>query len=127
MNSVVLDASALLALVFDEPGAEEVARHLPGSCMSAVNFAEVVSRAVERRMTLEEISAGLPRLPFEVVAFDAEAAYLTASLRPQTRSLGLSLGDRACLALGMKLGIPVVTGDRRWAEAGLDLEVIAIR
>ena len=127
MNSVVLDASALLALVFDEPGAKKVGQHLPQSRISTVNLSEVAAKATERGMSLEAITAALDPLPFAVIPFDAEAAYLTASLRPQTRALGLSLGDRACLATGIKLGMPVMTADRQWAKADLDIEVIVVR
>jgi PIN domain nuclease of toxin-antitoxin system len=127
VNSVVLDASALLALVFDEPGAEKVGPTLQQARISAVNLSEVVAKATERGMSLETITAALDRLPFDVMDFDAEAAYLAASLRPQTRALGLSLGDRACLALGMHMKMPVMTTDRKWAKASLDLEVIVLR
>jgi ribonuclease VapC len=125
VSSVVLDASALLALVFNEAGADEVAHHIPGSRISAVNLAEVVAKAAQRDMTIEAVNAGLRPLPIEVADFDQDAAYLTASLRPRT--FGLSLGDRACLAPGLKLGVPVLTADRKWLQAELDIKIVAIR
>ena len=127
MSNAVLDASALLALLFQETGGEKVLKHLPESLLSAVNLAEVLAKAVERGMTLEEANELLAEFPCEIVPFDREAASLTAALRVPTRSAGLSFGDRACLALGMKTGLPVVTADRQWDQCGLKVRIIQIR
>ena len=106
-------ASALLALLYQEPGSEAVRDHLPGSSLSAVNLSEVVTKSVDMGMTLEEANLALSGFPYEVVAFDTEYASVAASLRAATRVFGLSLGDRACLALGLTSGLPVLTADRK--------------
>jgi PIN domain nuclease of toxin-antitoxin system len=94
--------------------------------MSAVNLAEVVSKAVDFGGTLESISGSLAPLPLQLVPFAPEDSMIAASLRAATRSRGLSLGDRACLALGLKLGSPVLTTEGRWREldVGVVIEVI---
>ena len=127
MSRAVLDASALLALLFQEPGGEKMLKYLPDSLLSAVNLSEVLSKAIERGMTLDEASAILAEFPFEVVPFDGDAAARTAALREPTRSVGLSLGDRACLALGMIIGLPVVTADRHWDQCSLDVKTVQVR
>lgn len=127
MNRAVLDASALLALLFKEPGGEKVVARLPGSMLSAVNLSEVVAKAVDLGMTLEESRTVTAGLPCRVVPFDGEQAYLAGALRPATRTFGFSLGDRACLALGLKSGCPVVTADRRWGECDVGVEIIHVR
>jgi ribonuclease VapC len=123
----VLDASALLAVLLEERGAEIVERHLPSAMMSAVNLSEVVASAIERGLQLENVILGLTRLSLEIVGFDTEQAYIAASFRPVTRSLGLSLGDRACLALGFLKKLPVLTADRDWAKADVGVTVEIIR
>lgn len=95
--------------------------------ISTVNLSEVVATAVERGLMLESVMPGLTRLSLEVIPFDAEQAYLAASLRPATRKLRLSLGDRACLALGLKKGLPVLTADKLWATADVGVQVEVIR
>ena len=127
MSRSILDASALLALLFREAGGEAVVEHLSGSLLSAVNFSEVLCKTIEHGMIPEEASQVLAEFPCEIVAFDRESASMNAALRVATRSRGLSHGDRACLALGLKTGLPVVTADRQWGECGLDVRVILIR
>jgi ribonuclease VapC len=127
VNSVVLDASAILALMYREPGGEAVPEYLPGSLLSAVNLSEVVTKSVDAGMTLEEANMALSGFPFEIMPFDAEQAFVAASLRPATRPHGLSLGDRACLALGLKTGLPVVTAERKWEACDVGIKIIRIR
>ena len=127
VSRAVLDSSALLALLFQEPGGQKVAGHLPDSLLSAVNLSEVVTKTVDTGMTLEEARLVVAGLPCEIVPFDGEQAFLAAALRGATRSLGLSLGDRACLALGLKTGHPVVTADRLWDQCDVGVQVIRIR
>jgi PIN domain nuclease of toxin-antitoxin system len=127
MANVLLDASAVLARVFREPGAERVADSLPGASVSAVNFAEVVGKLIDLGAPVEAAAAvgrdlGLTILPFEEV--DAVEAGI---MRATTRALGLSLGDRACLALARRLQMPVLTADRAWADLDLGVEVVLIR
>lgn len=127
MNRVVLDASALLALLNAEPGAEEVERAIPGAAISAVNLSEVVAKLAENGMPVEAILQVLGDIELEIHAFDAAPAYETGFLRVQTRGLGLSLGDRACVALGKYLGVPVLTADKNWKDLDVGVEVRLIR
>lgn len=120
-DPVVLDASALLALIQNEPGRDEVVRHLRGALLGTVNLAEVLSKLCERGVPLEQAVARLAPLPLQVVPFDIPLAHAAAALRPLTRSAGLSLGDRACLALGLAVGGEVLTTDGDWD--GLDVGV----
>ena len=127
VSRVVLDASALMAVLLEEAGADKVEPHLMTAMISAVNVSEVAASAVERGLQLESVISGLSRLSMEIVAFDAEQAYIAASFRPVTRSLGLSLGDRTCLALGFLKKLPVLTADRNWARADCGVSVELIR
>jgi ribonuclease VapC len=122
---VVLDASALMAFLRREPGAERVERSLDESMISAVNWSEVLAKAADYGADLDETRRVLEPLPVVVVPFAAEDATLAAALRTETRSHGLSLGDRSCLALGRRLGLPVLTSERKWpAIDGVKVEVI---
>jgi PIN domain nuclease of toxin-antitoxin system len=127
VSRVVLDASALLVLLGAERGAEVVAGALPGAVISAVNLSEVVAKLTDRGMPDREIRRALDGLGLEVQAFDREQAYLAGQLPAGTRSTGLSLGDRACLALGQRLGAPVLTADRQWETVRLGVDVQVIR
>ncbi|HEV2068644.1 MAG TPA: type II toxin-antitoxin system VapC family toxin [Acidimicrobiales bacterium] len=115
----VLDASALLALLFDEPGGEMVERGLTASVISAVNLSEVMHKSLERGVGVESLRDDLEALGVDVLVFDGDAAEEAANLRAGTRAAGLSLGDRACLALARQLDLPAVTADRTWE--GLEL------
>jgi PIN domain nuclease of toxin-antitoxin system len=112
----VLDASALLALLQNEPGAEVAARRLSHCVMSAVNLSEVVAKLADHGVPEGDLRAALDGLDLEVRDFNAEAAYAAGELRRATRKDGLSFGDRACLALAMQLGAVAVTADRAWAK-----------
>lgn len=128
MARTVLDASALLALLNDEPGADMAAEALDGEpVMSAVNLSEVVAKLVDAGIEAGEVRSLLDGLQIEVVAFDEESAFEAGSLRPSTRRAGLSFGDRACLALGARLAAPVLTADRGWRGLGLPVEVVVVR
>jgi PIN domain nuclease of toxin-antitoxin system len=127
VDEVVLDASALLALLNDEPGSDRVERALPGAVMSAVNLSEVASKLADVKIPGPEIETTLMGFGLEIVPFDAPQALAAGLLRDQTRALGLSLGDRACLALGISRSLPVLTTDRSWTELELGVEVQAIR
>jgi ribonuclease VapC len=115
----VLDASALLAFLRNEPGAEEVSAVLTRSCISAVNLAETISKMVEYGKLLEDVSYQIERLRITVVPFDGEQAKLVASLWKATRVVGLSLGDRACQSLGLKTRLPVLTAERAWTKVNV--------
>lgn len=125
MADVVLDASAVLALLQNEPGSDQVWRHLPGARLSAVNAAEVVAKLVDGGSAAEEAGELLDRLGADILPFDATDVVPSADVRRDNR--GLSLGDRACLALALRLALPAVTADRAWADVGSDVEVQLIR
>ncbi len=127
MSEVVLDASALLALLNKEPGHEEIARIISRVAISAVNLSEVAAKLAESGMPGEAIRDALEGLALEAHNFGRELAFQTGLLRPLTRSRGLSLGDRACLALGQQLNLPVLTTDRAWEGLDLGLEVRLVR
>jgi ribonuclease VapC len=127
VNSVVLDSSALLAVLLEEPGAGKVVPYLEAAALSAVNISEVAAKGVERGLMLEGIIGGLSRLRLEIVAFDTEQAYLAASMRPTTRQFGLSLGDRACLSLALSRNVPAVTADKAWEACNVGVKIIRIR
>lgn len=130
MSEAVLDASAMLALMLAEPGSDTVAAVLPGALMSTVNVAEVVSKIVERdALAHGKAYRAIQDLGIEMVPFDGDQALVCGTLRGVTREAGLSLGDRACLALGKSRNLPVLTADRAWskiAEAA-QVQVIVIR
>lgn len=126
MSSCVLDASAVLALLHKEPGADSVAEKLPNAVISTVNLAEVVTKLVDAGMPLDEARNAVDTLGLRYLSFEASTAFQVAGLRRHTRSLGLSLGDRACLATGAEQNMPVVTAERSWSNltAGVDVELI---
>jgi len=123
VSEIVLDASALLALLNREPGHEEVARTIPQAVVSTVNLSEVVAKLVESDIPGEAIHEALDGLALEIHAFERNLAYEAGLLRTATRSRGLSLGDRACLALGRRLNLPVLTTDRAWEGLEVGVEV----
>jgi ribonuclease VapC len=128
MTEAVLDASALLALLLAEPGAERVRAVLADAAISAVNFSEVVGHYARNGVGEAQVRQVLDPLPLERVPFDADLAYAAGLLLPATRPAGLSFGDRACLVLARRLGSRAITADRAWpsiaAAAGVDVELI---
>lgn len=124
MSKAVLDASALLALINQEPGSELVAEYIEnGAVMSTVNLSEVVAKLSDAGMPEEAIHEALDSLGLTVVDFDSAYAYKVGLLRPTTKHAGLSLGDRACLVLAQQLGLPAVTTDRVWEGLSLCIKV----
>jgi len=123
---IVIDASALLALLNSEPGADKVARAIPGAAISALNLSEVVGKLCSAGLPEKSIRQALLGLGLEVVPFDEEQAYEAGMLRTATDGAGLSLGDRGCLGLARKLGLPALTADRSWLKllAGITVRVI---
>ncbi len=124
---IALDASALLAFLFREPGHDVVAAVLDESCISTVNLAEVLSRFACDGHDPREVWTQIAESPVELVPFLAEDAALAAALVPATRSLGLSLGDRACLALAATRKIPAYTADGAWLSLDTGIRVKTIR
>ncbi|MEQ1605325.1 MAG: type II toxin-antitoxin system VapC family toxin [Pyrinomonadaceae bacterium] len=122
MSKWVLDSSAVLAVIFGEPGHEIVKSRFSVSSISAINAAEVLSTLADRGQVTDDDIADFTRLRLKVVDFDFEQAEKVAVLRPLTRHLGLSLGDRSCLALAILEGATAVTADRAWK----DLDVCSI-
>ena len=125
--SVVLDASALLAYLQDEPGGERVRAVLPQAVMSAVNWTEVIGKAREEGVDTQGLREDLATLGLAFEPFSVVQAEIAGKLKERTRRFGLSLGDRACLALGSDWGEPVYTADRAWLRLEVDVDVEAIR
>lgn len=123
----VLDASALLALLHSEPGAEIVEQALERAAMSTVNWSEVYQRWLARGVDVTDLRADIETLGIEIVPFVVEDAEQAAALWSLTRQRGLSLADRACLGLARRLGLPVLTADRAWLDLDLGIAVQAIR
>lgn len=120
MTESVLDSSALLAVILNEQGRGRVQAALEaGSSMSVVNLSEVVARLADDGKSRAEIDSILSEFEITYYPFDERAAALTGLLRPLTRAAGLSLGDRACIALAIELQAPVLTGDRAWSRLDL--------
>ncbi len=129
MARSLLDASALLALIQSEQGAEAVSNALSlGAAMSAVNVEEVAARLHHQGWSERDVAFSLGVLGIEFLPFNAETALASGALRPATASAGLGLGDRACLATAAAQGLPVLTADRAWLELEqLGVEVRTIR
>ena len=124
---IALDASALLAFLFREPGHQQVAMAMADACISTVNLAETLGRFARDGHDPDPIARRLSESALESVPFSSNQAALCAALLPRTRDLGLSLGDRACLALAMERRIPAMTADREWAALEPDISVTFIR
>lgn len=128
MSRTVLDASALLALLNQEPGAEKLTPELLGTAaISTVNLAEVHSKLVARGLPTDDAWEATMTPVSEAVPFTSEHARLAGDLVPKTRALGLSLGDRACLALGQALKLPVYTADKSWKKLKVGVRIHVIR
>jgi len=125
--TVVLDASALLAYLQDEPGGDRVDGVLAEAVMSSVNWAEVVQKSIAAGVEVDGMLDDFQALGLVVEPFTPEDGEIAGRLWTQTRQAGLSLGDRACLSLGQRLGVPVLTGDRAWATLALSLDIQVIR
>ncbi|WP_420594608.1 type II toxin-antitoxin system VapC family toxin [Deinococcus sp.] len=126
-DAVVLDTSAVIAYLLDEPGAARVATVMAGSLLSSVNLCEIVSKFAERGEDAARVQADVLALGLEVVDFSPPQALIAAALRPQTRHLGLSLGDRACLALALEHGAIVLTADKPWQNLPAPYQIEVIR
>jgi len=127
MNEYVLDASALLALLQNEQGAEFVQNLLPNSVISSVNFSETVSRLTRYGMPETEIRDMLELLGLEIIPFFTDQAYQSGFLTSSTKSFGLSFGDRACLALAQQLNRIALTSDNAWKSLNPGIQIELIR
>jgi ribonuclease VapC len=125
---IVLDASAVLALVHDEPGADLVEQELPGSALSAVNLAEVVGKLLDAGVQPRPLRALLTAAGVQIISFTQADAELAGALRTVDGGRALSLGDRCCLALALRERSTVVlTADRAWAALDLPLSIRLVR
>lgn len=125
---VILDASALITLLSEEKGNETVASVLPKSVMSSVNIAEVAKFLMEKQgLNKEEVSNIIQSLIETIIPFDTQLALISADIVRDTKSLGLSLGDRACLALAISTGYTVYSSDRIWSKLDLGCKIVLIR
>jgi len=124
-DGVVLDASAILALLQEEPGADEVESLLDGALMSSVNLSEVIQKGEQHDVNTEGLEYDLEALGIEFRDFDVAAARPTAEL--WAKGSGLSLADRACLSLAVSKQIPAVTADSRWTAVEVKVPVRVVR
>ncbi|MBE9197723.1 type II toxin-antitoxin system VapC family toxin [Nodularia sp. LEGE 06071] len=123
MSEVVMDASAVLALLNQETGSEEISQFIGNAAISAVHLSEVIAKLAEAGIPAEDIRQILGNLNLEVIPFNEEQALKAGMMRPATKSIGLSFGDRACLALGIFLNQPVLTTDRLWGSLSVGIEI----
>lgn len=126
-DKIVLDASALLCLLNDEAGADRVIDVLSRCVIGAANLAEVVSKLRERGMSLDEVREALGGLHLDVRPLSPAQAFIIGDIRPATKPLGLSLGDRACLALAIDLQAEMYTTDRALASVDLGIAITNVR
>lgn len=128
MNRVVLDASVILAVINGEPGAENLTPDLLARAVaSSVNLAEVQTKLVSRGWTSDQAWGDATSPVREIIPFDEQQARIAGDLATGTRLLGLSLGDRACLALGIALKVPVYTAEKAWKKLRLAMRIHVIR
>ena len=127
MSKAVLDASAVLAVLRNERGAENVIPHLRGSLISSINYAEVLCILREGGGDPEMGELAINGLQIERVAFDSEHAQLLASIYMRTLGSTIGLADRACLSLGLMHRLPVITADRAWQDTDIGVDVWLFR
>ncbi len=125
--SVVLDTSALLAFLHEEPGGETVSPALEGARISAVNWSEVLLKSLQRKVDIDGMQQEFMEVGVTFEPFTPQQAQTAARLWSHTRKLGLSMADRACLALALDKALPVLTADRAWASLGLDVDIRVVR
>lgn len=127
MTDIVVDASLVLAAIFQEPGYEALLSLREPALLSSVNLAETRTRLVDHGFDRRSIDTSLSLVNVQVVDFDAEQAAISAELRPATKAAGLSLGDRACLSLAQKRDAVALTTDRIWANVKTPVKVRVVR
>jgi ribonuclease VapC len=126
-DDLVADASAILALLLGEPFDRLAPESITRAWVSAVNLSEVLAKLYEIGLREAEAEAAVARLSLRVQAFDEAQARIAAQLRRPTRRAGLSLGDRACLALAKSLRCKAVTADRAWSSSDVRVEIVLVR
>ena len=117
MSNFAIDSSALLAMIGNEPGAEAIAAILPDCVVSTVSIAEAAAKLKEHNVSTAPLERALAESHVEIAPFSELQARLCGELRRATKSRGLSLGDRACLALSLDRGLTAVTADAAWLGA----------
>ncbi|HEX7758538.1 MAG TPA: type II toxin-antitoxin system VapC family toxin [Caulobacteraceae bacterium] len=127
MTDVILDSSAVLAFMLNEPGSEAVRVAIVNAGICAVNYAEVASKIVDGGGDPAELRQMLSEANCDVIEADIDLATNAGLLRASTRHRGLSLGDRFCLALAQELSLPVLTADQAWRDLDLGVEITLIR
>ncbi len=128
MASVILDTSAIIALLNDEPGADLVDAHMSDARISAINFQEVITILLRQGIPMDAALDLLDTLRLDIMPHGHKDATTAAALYPATRIYGSGLGDRSCMALGIALSLPVLTADQAWARLDIaGLEVMLIR
>lgn len=127
MSDAVVDASVVLAAILQEPGHEVLLNLREPALLSTVNLAETRSRLSDHGFDRQSIDVSLSLVNVRVVDFDAEQAEISADLRRATKPAGLSLGDRACLALAQKYDAVALTADRAWATVKTSVTVRVVR
>jgi PIN domain nuclease of toxin-antitoxin system len=127
MNEVILDSSALLALIKKEPGAEIVEKLIGNVIMSSINLSEVAATLLDSDMSVEECQECIEPFIEKIIAFGKEESFSTAALKKLTKHKGLSQGDRACISLGLSTGYPIYTADKVWAQLDLNCIINLIR
>jgi PIN domain nuclease of toxin-antitoxin system len=127
MTRYVYDSSALLAIILGEPGADVASANIANAMVSSVNLAETFSRAEDKGIPVDKTERFLMGKEVRFVDFDSDLARVVGTMRTKTRSRGLSLGDRACIALALRERATIVTADRVWAELDLPCKVELIR
>lgn len=127
MADAVLDSSAVFAVLQNETGADAVTAILESAVVSAVNYAEIIGKLIERGATLEEARRTLSTIDLQIADYDEGLAERTGELIHLTRRQGLSLGDRACIALAEREGVPAYTADRRWSQISFGIDIRLIR
>ena len=125
---IVFDASAVLAILRQEPGGDAAAGQLEGALLSSVNLSEVIARLLPEYSERSAIAA-VAALGLVTVAAGEMDAVRAAAMREATKAAGLSLGDRFCLALAHRFGCPAITADRDWDKVAqaVGVEVVQIR
>ncbi|RWN56049.1 type II toxin-antitoxin system VapC family toxin [Mesorhizobium sp.] len=127
MKAYVMDSSAALAILLDEKGTDVALGFAPDAQFSSVNAAEIIAKLIDKGRSMEEAADDLASLGMPVAAFDEMMGIAAGQLRELTRHRGLSLGDRACLALAIRENAIAVTADRGWGDLDIGCKIELIR
>ena len=127
MSRCIVDSSVVLAFLLQEPGQELAGKLLQDCMISSVNFAEIVTKLTANGFSETEIAEDVTHLNLVTIPFDQPQAVTTGLLRKSTRHKGLSLGDRACLALALREKLPVYTTDKAWGDLDIGVDIRQLR